>query len=155
MRIFKVPDGSSPNPQTGEPGPAVVICRGNTYNLWIDHTDTLTGPEQLSEAEAMVFGISARPGTPDNSYIGTVQSTLNSRFGINAANTDVMPGAYTGDGPIPDSLLDLIKSTPNLPPDDEDFQLPWDVEQWNSPAGEPPKRKPIHEKDQEQRGGSN
>lgn len=156
MRILKVPVGESPNPNSteypsDEPGPAVVICRGDTHNLWINHrTDETLGYPELTEGEAMVFGISARPGTVDNSYIGTVQSELNSRFGINASNTDVDTDAYDGDEPVPESLLKLIQSTENLAPDHDDFQIPWDVEQWNTGAGKEPKRTPIYEKDQQE-----
>lgn len=150
MKILKVPDGESPNPDSGGPGPAVVICRGDSHNLWINHqTEDTFGYPEYTEEEAMVFGLSASPGTPDNQYISTIQSEMQSRFGVDISTVGPNPDAVQGEPSAP-NLVSHLQNTPTYSPSDDGFNRPWDCEQWNTAAGEDPKRTPIHEVDQQE-----
>lgn len=153
MKILLVPQGESPNGRL-DGQPCVVICRGDTHNLWINHkTEETGGYTELTEGQAMVFGLSANPGTPDPDYVRTIVNQMSNRFERNV-NNDSPPDQARDDGvgmdggTPPSSVKELLDNVRSLPPDNEEFQRPWDVEQWNTPAGEDPKRTPIHEIDQ-------
>lgn len=153
MRIFKVPVGNSPNEQGGEPGPAVVIARGTNYNLWIDHTDTVTGYEELDEGRAMVWALQENPGTPLEKEVNMLDQELSKRFGINLAQEDAPAGSNAPN--LKQYLLDQPSRKrgaefSNGRPARREF---WDVEQWNTPAGKDPKRTPIPEKAREENPG--
>lgn len=144
MQLLRVPQGESPNRQDGEPGPAVVICRGETTNIWVNHRSGRTGGyPTINEAEAVVFGLAAQPGTPDDTYVSVIRDAVQNRHGRRLGEVSP-PDGSRGDVGSGRSLDDVLREAPAHPPGHEDFQRPWDLEQWNTPAGEDPKRTPLH-----------
>lgn len=75
MQFMKVPKGENA-------GAGVIICRGETHNLWKATEQFPADYPVLSEGEAYVEGLRMQPGTLMPEEVNTLHTEFREQYGI-------------------------------------------------------------------------
>lgn len=113
-------------PGDGSPGWGVVVCRGESYNIWWSVASHPTEYTILTEAEAQLEGLKMKPGTLNSAGVDSVQTRLMQDYGIDLKEeTMVVDGTEIS---VYDYILNKTRRVQEtLEPW---FHSPFDVRRW-------------------------